>query len=146
MAHALGEGGLGRGLSRHIPKDYQRAQASNASLPPKTSNSRDCRRSGSPSEASGSVSACSTPDARARSRLDESATWRPSQISVRRKEAPEMTMLSTAVPTADPDSRHLFTDVFDEILPHIKAQEDGLKQHVLRYRDHYPEVAIDAWD
>ena len=54
--------------------------------------------------------------------------------------------LNDAEKVGNPDSRHLFTDVFDEILPHIKAQEDGLKQHVLRYRDHYPEVAIDAWD
>ncbi len=37
-------------------------------------------------------------------RRAESAIWRPSHASVRRKEVPDIAMLSTAVPAADPES------------------------------------------
>ena len=45
--------------------------------------------------------------------------------------------LNDAEQLKQPHIKHLFTDVFDELPPHLQEQQTVLKEHLSKYRDHY---------
>jgi len=51
--------------------------------------------------------------------------------------------LNDAEKVAQPHPKHLFTDVFDEVPWHLQEQQEQLKDHLQRYREHYTDLATE---
>jgi len=52
-----------------------------------------------------------------------------------------ITALNDAEKIPQPHPKHLYTDVFDTIPWHLELQQATLKDHLTRYRKHYPDVS-----
>lgn len=51
--------------------------------------------------------------------------------------------LNDASKLPNPHLEHLYTDVYDELPWMLKQQQADLKDHLTRYREHYPEIPTD---
>jgi len=49
--------------------------------------------------------------------------------------------LNDAERVGNPHPKHLFTDVFDDLPWHLEQQQRELKEHLQKYREHYPELS-----
>ena len=48
--------------------------------------------------------------------------------------------LNDAEARSNPDVKHLFTDVFDDIPSHLERQQTELKHHLMNYREEYADI------
>ena len=51
-----------------------------------------------------------------------------------------ITALNDAEALPNPHIKHLYTDVFDEEPWHLQEQKAELKDHLMRYREHYADI------
>ena len=77
-------------------------------------------------------------DKRARQGMDEEDAMREEY----RKRA--ITALNDAERVEQPHPKHLFTDVFDELPPHLQEQQAELKAHLQKYGSSYPELSAET--
>ena len=72
--------------------------------------------------------------------------WNVSMEEHLRKEARReaIASLNNATLEARPAAKHLFTDVYDEHSWSLDEQQAALRDHILRYPEHYSEVDVDG--
>ena len=49
-----------------------------------------------------------------------------------------MKSFAEAEPRKKPNPEEMFTDVYDNIPPHLEQQMKQMKEHVLQHKEHYP--------
>ena len=57
-----------------------------------------------------------------------------------------MESFSKAEKKRKPNPELMFTDVYEELPKHLKTQMEDMKDHVSKYKEHYPLDKFVKWD